>query len=512
MLFILYLNGLYSVKVLAYELAQQPASRINQSYPGNSGIPIWSNLTEFEMEAVSHLAKAKSGDADSLLMLYLIASGDSRTFAQYNRHLLTINQFVKSISVQMNNESSEWRKGFILLQAMHEQFFLGGKENSENGYSFEQSQLSHIFESRRFNCISSSLLYTVLARKFELEVKGVLLPSHAFVQLKLADGKIIDIETTSTRGYGWEHNRTFYNKMDTQWFQKRGLTPSTFEDYQNRQIVSPVMLGVDNMTHQHTSKDRMSEKAHSRMVEILSTIDSSNIKAHKLRLKFYNNEFVRLNKGNNYVELDKMYFKTRDFLTSLESYRKMDSELDNMMGWVGSQIAYVATKKGENEKALRIAHKTMQGLNDSIKDKDKIIANIFTSLNLVSQTYTNQQAFEKALNVYQGVHAQCVANGQCGGAVGYLYSKWASSFWDKKQWPAAIDKYQQYLALTSNGKAAASIKENMQSAFINWANQYYKTGDWLEVNRILSRCIKSNGKTELCQNHLSDLKKSHRLD
>jgi len=475
-------------------------------------LPVWSNITDFELATYNQLSEANVGDADALLMLYLVASGDSRSFAQFNQYLKVINDFVKSISPQIIHESSEWHKGFILLQAMHEHFFVGGKSDPEKGYSVEQSKLTGIFESRRFNCISSSLLFTLLARKFDLDVKGVLLPSHAFVQLKLSNGKILDIETTSTTGYDWVHDQAFYQKTDIQWFQQRGLSPSTYEDYKTRKIVSPLMLGLDNMTHQHTAKARMNEESRARIVELLSFMDPSNLNAHKARLYFYNNEFVRLNENNDYIELDRMYQQISLFLDSIQKYKKKDDELANMLGWIGSQMAFIATKLGRYESALVVARSTMSELSDAIKDKEKIVSNIFTTLNLVSQSYTNQQEFVKSMAVYQGQHSQCIASKQCSAAVAYLYSKWASNFWDKKQWSKVIERYSEYLTFESSGKAVDSFRENMQSAYINWANEFHKTGDWLAVERILTQCIQSSGEQDKCQNNLAELSKSHSLD
>ena len=164
-------------------------------------LSIWSELTNFDIATLDSFEQARAGNADALLMLYLFASGDVRSLTEYDRYLSSINSFVKDISQKIDTAPSEWRKGHLLFQAMHEHYFLsqdsnsGKRSNTNVGYSFDQSQMSNIFQTKKYNCISSSLLFIVLARKFELDVQGVLLPSHSFVQLTLSSGKILEIET-----------------------------------------------------------------------------------------------------------------------------------------------------------------------------------------------------------------------------------------------------------------------------------------------------------------------------
>ena len=115
-------------------------------------------------------------------------------------------------------------------------------------------------------------------------------------------------------------------------------------------------------------------------------------------------------------------------------------------------------------------------------------------------------AFSVMPNDWQGAIAYFLGPAVAlGGIIGFLT-------WDKKQWLKVVEKYQDFLSFVSKGIAVDSFKENMQSAYINWANEYYKNEDWIEVNRILSMCVISKGETELCQNNLSEVRKSHRLD
>ncbi|TQV86350.1 transglutaminase family protein [Aliikangiella coralliicola] len=513
-------NSLFVVCIAIIGVVMLPMNVYSQSQPRQKNntlsYSIWSPLTELEIATLNQVSKAKSGDADALLMLYLMASGDSRHFSDLRRHQKTIERFINANKSVINEEKSEWRKGYLLHKAMHEYFFLGGnsRKNAGKGYYFEQSQLSEIFYSKRFNCVSSALLYTVLARKFNLDVEAVLLPSHVFVQLNLSDGKKIEIETTSISGYDWVHDKDFYEKEDLSWFNQRGLTPSTYQDYQNREIVSPFQLGVQNMYNQHTFEERMRRDDRFRMAELLTSLDKSNIKAHKHRLNFYNDEFVRLKNSKDFRSLNQMYERISAYLQSLVRFASQDKELANILAWVDSQRAYTLLEDGKLQNAVGLAKKVLNELRNksqAISDADKIKNNVYVTLNKAAKKLVDNGEFESALKIFGDNPTDCLKSDDCT-VIRYLYSRWTSSYWNQKQWTKAIAKYQEFLKLESEGEAAEMFKRNMQGAHINWANTYYETGDWQQVKRILTQCVNADNNADKCRSHLTELQERHRLD
>jgi hypothetical protein len=51
---------------------------LDRSDFGYNSIPIWTPLTSFERTTLDHISNAGRADADTLLALYLLASGDIR--------------------------------------------------------------------------------------------------------------------------------------------------------------------------------------------------------------------------------------------------------------------------------------------------------------------------------------------------------------------------------------------------------------------------------------------------
>ncbi|WP_196140026.1 transglutaminase family protein [Aliikangiella sp. G2MR2-5] len=478
------------------------------SYAANSSSinAIWSELTDFEKNVLSKERLAQQGDADALLGLYLLASGDIRYFEDYERILSSVNHFIKQFQLEIKGETSNEVIGMKLHEAMHETFFLGGNKGDDmgKGYYFDQSKLSDIFYTKRFNCISSSLLYIVLARKLNLDVQGVLLPSHAFVQLNLEDGSYVDVETTSINGFGWEHDEAFYEEDDDDksWFEQRGLTPSTYLDYKNREVVSPFKVGVRNMRNQHTFEENMRYESRFRIAEVATLLDGG-ADFHKYRLSFYNQEFKKMNDGLGHQLLIEMFSKIKPYLDSLENNSFNDLELENLLGWVRSQYAYSLLMAERFDEARDAAIANYFRLPLKIDDREGIRINTIVILHKVVTHYLEQINYEKAARVFGEMTQDCLQDDDCRGGIARVYGEWISSYWDAKQWRKVIETADKYLKLDPDSQSSFVFKQNMTAAYSNWANRFAEASDWKEMKRILNLCLDAVPDDELCRGNLN---------
>jgi hypothetical protein len=136
--------------------------------------------------------KAAAGDPDALLAPAIFASGDKRAPEEYAAIRARVAAFTEKLKPELAAEKNPWQRGFKLHKAMHAAFFPPSREEESrpSGYVWEQSRFTGIFADGKYNCISSAILYLLLAREFGFNAQGVMLPSHAFVQLRLPDGKI----------------------------------------------------------------------------------------------------------------------------------------------------------------------------------------------------------------------------------------------------------------------------------------------------------------------------------
>jgi len=204
-------------------------NKIEDNVSGKSVLPFWSELTDFEIQTIQKLDKGRKGDPDTLLALAVTASGNKRDFKSYKRIKKRIRGVVEKLRPEIARTKTFREKGNLLHQAIHN-FFLKSKGPNPAGYSLHQSRLTEIFTTQKYNCLSSAMLYMILARYFNMNVKGVLLHTHAFVQIESPKGKIIEVETTSANGYGKVNNKKFYKNQAGKWFKFRGLRSSTYNE------------------------------------------------------------------------------------------------------------------------------------------------------------------------------------------------------------------------------------------------------------------------------------------
>ncbi|MCL1992752.1 MAG: hypothetical protein FWG66_07380 [Spirochaetes bacterium] len=124
---------------------------------------------------------------------------------------------------------------FILLY-LHSNVF--------RAYSLDQSRVDTVFANGRFNCVSSAVLYIILAQAFGIEAYGVVTKDHAFVMVRI-DGEYIDVETTSAFGFDPGGRREFHDDFG----RITGFVYVPAGNYHDRQTISAIELVSVIMTN-----------------------------------------------------------------------------------------------------------------------------------------------------------------------------------------------------------------------------------------------------------------------
>lgn len=122
----------------------------------------------------------------------LIASGvtDSTKRQEY---LKQIDQLEAAVRKEIADAKTTKEKGEKLLKFLH-------AGPMAKGYSLKQTDLSAILDTNKFNCVSSAVLYNILAERLGMQAQGVRVPNHVFSVLE-DTGSMIVVETTSPRGF-----------------------------------------------------------------------------------------------------------------------------------------------------------------------------------------------------------------------------------------------------------------------------------------------------------------------
>ncbi|MDO6992708.1 hypothetical protein Q5M87_01680 [Brachyspira innocens] len=151
-------------------------------------------LTELEYDFFTKIDNGETNDLELHYDGFIIASGitDEEEFKFYRGKLDEIRNLAKKDLSQYTEEGA-YAFGKRLLNWLYSSGVL--KKYFETSTLFQD-----LIYKGEYNCLSSSILYSLLYTEFGFKVTGVLTSSHAFCTVYTEQGKI-DVETTISRGF-----------------------------------------------------------------------------------------------------------------------------------------------------------------------------------------------------------------------------------------------------------------------------------------------------------------------
>jgi hypothetical protein len=356
----------------------------------------------------------------------------------------------------------DWHRGYELHRAMHRVFFAGGAVEL-GGYAVEQARVTGIFTSGHYNCLSSTMLFLVLARSFDLPVRAAALPTHVFVELGRPGEKAIEIETTSATGFDWVHDARFFREQAARWSGQRGLRPPTLEEYQHRRLLQPYQVVSLAMLDAHSGAG---EQDRSRLDELANVVDPGSADAQRARIDAYGNE--------------------ANALFDHKAWRTM-VKLFDIVGGAVAEIA--ATSK--DPKTLEVAWFTTwyRAYALMIEGRaDESLALMAAGLAHLDRGWSQAAALRSNL-------------------IGLLVSR-LSELIDRRDYPAAAQAFAKYRAACLS---EATCANDAGIVYTNWSIDRQNAGDWLTARQILQECINQVPGDARCRNQLSELESRHRF-
>lgn len=474
--------------------AQTPTGR---SGFGNTHHPIWSELTFFERDSLSKLEDARSGDPDALLALYLIAS-NTRELADYRQVKARIDSFLKEFESQGLASDDPRVTGRHLNRHMHESFFLKDSRGfGPPGYDYEQSRLMGIFETGEYNCISSALLYAVMARELGLAVEGVMMPTHAFIQLNLPSGNPVDVETTSPGGFDQVHDQAYYDRQKQQADPNATIPPATYQDYQTRTRVSAAELAARNMLNQHTAAQLMDEDDIRRLSEIAAFIAPDYAQAQERRLYFYNREIQQLVAAGQWGTLERFFATTLQSIshageafpqhmaiqTSLQHYRQ------------GALVTYA--NLADTDKALGMIGHIMEHVTRYAEKREEAELRVSHAVGILLNKLAEQQAFDDGLLVLSLVEGYLQNPRAWPDMASWFYLRWSEYLWNDRDWPGVVDVLDDYI-VSARASAGTQINETLTNAYYNWVVEALQNNDEAAAAGVVEQCQARHGQLVDC--------------
>lgn len=128
--------------------------------------------------------------------------------------------------VRMERTQDELENAEIIMKVMY--------DNVLSYYSKNQTKLSVMFRTGKYNCVSSSLLFLALAKDCGLDARMQETPVHAFVTVYTKDGRQFDVETTNPAGVNPGVKKMV--SQNSTGSKKYTVVPKTY--YSNRKEIS----------------------------------------------------------------------------------------------------------------------------------------------------------------------------------------------------------------------------------------------------------------------------------
>lgn len=512
--------GVRTGAFLHYSDADLSGGEADRGAYGANPIPIWSPLTATELRALQDRDKAAAGDAGALLGLAILASGDARDARADAAIRARVAAFVARLRPEIDAESKPWQKGFLLHRAMHAEFFSGGRDGGKNeardggaptGYEWAQSRLTGIFANGKYNCISSALLYIVLAREFGFKVQGVQLPSHAFVQLNLPDGKLIEIETTTPSGYDWIHDEAFYKKRAGAWFSARGLPASTFKDYQARKILEPVQLAALNMANQHTTSGRMAPADRRRLIEARAWCAPSDPDAQLNRIALFAAEYRFLSAKSDWSTLDRLYRAVSPSFSALRQTLGSEDGFANRLAWQAFYRANVSQNSSRIPEAFSWIDSSLAWLRPEADEGKVLGGNNASLIIIITRAMAERKEFAAAEGYVLRYPGILRGDKNFQSHLTWVYQEWAMQAWERKDWEAVAAIFGKSLA-HAPGEYRKSVQDNLATAYLNMAAELQNQGDWPKARAALKQCLEKVPEARKCRTWMDELVAQHNLD
>lgn len=114
----------------------------------------------------------------------------------FDRQREVVSREIANILDQVDEGPPTYRRAKRLHRLLHDHYL--------REYVADADTLQELIVTGRYNCLSATLLYGVVARRLGYEVEVLKIPGHLLLRLAI-DGRTFDVEMTSPRGFNLTH-------------------------------------------------------------------------------------------------------------------------------------------------------------------------------------------------------------------------------------------------------------------------------------------------------------------
>ena len=468
---------------------------------GKAPLPFWSELTPAEVRVLQGRDQAAAGDAHALLGLAILASGDRRGDTGYAAITARFDAFVAKEGAALAGIKDPDRKAERLLRAMHASFFKHGYASSgpQPGYDYDQSALTGIFTDGRFNCVSSAILYLLLAREFGFTAQGAVMPRHAYAHLIFADGRSAEVETTTPDGYEKAHPGSEAPVRPKQWYRNRGLDPMLALDYAKRKLVDPIGLLGYNMRNQHVVA--LSLRDRYRIMEAGAWTMPEDPVAQGDRMAVYELEYRYLSSRKEWAVLDRMFLAIGPLMPGIHARMASDPARADHPAWLAYSRAQTDRESGRLEDAIAWGDSALAWIPPQGDSAGIIHGNVMGVLMKVSQAMAEAGRIAAAETLLLRYPVFLDDSLPYRSNLAWVYSKLSHAAWAKKDWAGVIAALEKGVVYART-EDKAPMRDNLAGAYYNRALGFKTRGEDRKAEETLRRCREKAPGAKACLNPL----------
>jgi tetratricopeptide (TPR) repeat protein len=454
----------------------------------------------------------------------LLASGDADP-EKRKAHLERLDTLEAQARRAMAEAKTPFEKGEKLLAFLHSKTGPMAK-----GYKGQQTNLSGILDTGNYNCVSSAVLYNVLGRRFDLDLRAIEVPSHAFSILY--DGTAhADVETTTASGF----NPTRDPAAQKEFQAKTGFRyiPDMHRD-QRREVGEAGLVAIIYYNHGvNLAREKRHHEALLAYFRAMS-LDPEFISAVKNALGELANWGLELSRQGKHEE-------AVNVVSAGLELAPQDAALRNNLIFVYQEGGKNLLASGKSAEAVawidsgtkrypdRPELKGLKGglfLNQSMKlirarDWSAAADTLATARELVAEDkaiyqnlgYLTQESLrqihakegpEKTGEMLEYLLKRFPDVPEVSKAAAGFYDRWASDLARRKEWPAAVEVYAKALERFPNDKRLAN---NATVTWDQWAKTFFKTKDWEGAIQVYEKALRQFPDHKLLKQNLAYCKK-----
>jgi tetratricopeptide (TPR) repeat protein len=444
---------------------------------------------------------------------FLIASNitDEQNFKYYQYKLLNI----KTLAVKnLNQNTDSYTLGKDLLKWMHDNVLIK--------YSESASDAIKLLDNGDYNCLSSSILYALLAKDLNLNVDCIITKKHSFCVLHDKKGDI-DIETTAR--YGFDPGTKEIERLGkdlmiisvpkSEYKLRQSVTlkeligcvytnnidDNTFKDY-NIWIKTLVSLGkayyyYDNDTQIH---DQIIANIINLMNYCINQNDFENAKLYFAKLNKFEPQYDKLSECNDllWCKIAKSYLEQKDYYKAIDAVHEglkfnKESLLIKRIGvFCYNKWGLSFAENGDYLNAIRLFNQGNAECSDEVITTNlkicyyKIIRN-----DVVTDNYANFKVHYSQLRVLNESDSELVK------FTVEVFSKMSINFIKKNKFRESINVIKDSLVFYPGNK---ELLEELAISYDDYGRHYVKSLDYVNSIKIYEEAVKLVKNKDLLHN------------